>query len=237
MQKTLSLIALGALSLPVARVSADALTEYNSQASWDSAVTNGATYEGSPVTNVASYQIPGPLFGFDIVGTTPIPVGPGVFTAGSVWGTVWGDYAYSVDPGRDVFSDSPGQVGGNTASVTVTFKPSEDVTALLFHIGTFYEGDTVDILVNHSLIAPVTLSGGWPGGVAYVGVTDTSGPITSIKFTEGPGGHMDLIGGYSIGSAAVAPEMDPKTAVSGLAFLLGTLAVVRGRRRRSLASM
>lgn len=223
MHKVNLLAALGTLTFAAGVASADAVTEYTSQASW-----------GSAVTNVATYSIPGPLFGSQLVGTTPTPVGPGVFTAGSVWGTVYGDDVYTVDPGRDVFSDDPGQVGGHTASVTVSFKPSEDVTALLFHIGTFYEGDTVDILVNHSPIAPVTLSGGGLGGVAYVGVTDTSGPITSIKFTEGPGGEMDVIGFYSTGSAAVAPEMDPKTAASGLALLLGGLAVLRGRRRLPL---
>jgi len=83
------------------------------------------------------------------------------------------------------------------------------------------------ILLNGLSIAPVKLSGGRPGS-AFLGVTDASGPITSIKFSEGPSGEMDVIGSYATASAVSAPEIEPTTAASGLALLLGALAVLQG---------
>jgi hypothetical protein len=213
------LAAFGALTVAAGVVSADAVTEYTSLANWEPAVSN-----------VATHMITG---GYKVVGTSSVTFGPGTFTAGSVWGTIFNDNQY--EPGEQYFSDDPGQIAPSTAAVTVSFKASADVTALAFTIGTFYEGDSVSILLNGLSIAPVKLSSGRPGSV-FLGVTDTSGPITSIKFSEGPSGEMDVIGSYATASAVAAPEMDPTSSAIGLTLLLGALAVLRGRGGQSLTT-
>jgi len=198
-------------------VSADAVTEYTSQTNWQPAVNN-----------VTTYMITG---GPKLVGTSSVNFGPGAFSA-STWGVVFNDNNY--EPGVQYFSDDPGEdTGPGPAAVTASFKASADVTALAFTIGTFYEGDTVSILLNGLPLAPVKLPGGHPDST-FLGVTDTTGPITSIKFSEGPSGEMDLVGSYSTAHAVAAPEIDPTSATSGLTLLLGALAVLRSRGRRLL---
>jgi hypothetical protein len=205
------LAAIGAL-FAAGAVSADAVTEYTSLANWEPAVND-----------VATYMITG---GPKLVGTSSVTFGPGAFTA-STWGSIFNDNAY--EPGEQYFSDDPGEViGPSTAAVTVSFNASADVTALAFTLGTFYEGDSVSILLNGLPIAPVRLSGGHPG-TAFLGVTDTSAPITSIKFSEGPSGEMDVIGSYATARAVTVPEIDPTSAASGFTLLLGALAVLRGK--------
>jgi len=198
-------------------VSADAVTEYTSQTNWQPAVNN-----------VTTYMITG---GPKLVGTSSVNFGPGAFSA-STWGVVFNDNNY--EPGVQYFSDDPGEdTGPGPAAVTVSFKASADVTALAFTIGTFYEGDNVSILLNGLPLAPVKLPGGHPDST-FLGVTDTTGPITSIKFSEGPSGEMDLVGSYATARAVAAPEIDPTSAASGLTLLLGALVVLRSRGRRLL---
>jgi hypothetical protein len=197
-------------------VSADAITEYSSLTTWD-----------AMVSNVSVYNISGAAPGGEIVfGNASATFGPGTFTPGSDQGYVFNDNAYGT--GLQYFADDPGQIGGQNASVNVAFNASADVTALAFTLGTYSEGDSVSILVNGLPIAPVTLSSGRPTS-AFLGVTDKSGPITSITFSEG-GGEMDVIGSYATARAVVAPEIDPTSAASGLTLLLGGLVVLRGRR-------
>jgi hypothetical protein len=201
-------------------VSADVVNEYTSLASWEPAVSS-----------VVNHTITGSTGVDKVVGTSSVTFGPGAFTAGSAFGTIYNDNAYG--NGEQYFSDDPGQRGNSIAAVTVSFNASADVTALAFTIGTLYEGDSVSILLNGLSIAPVKLLSGAPTS-AFLGVTDTSGPITSITFSEGPSGEMDVINSYATARAVMAPEINPTSAASGLTLLLGSLAVLRGRRRQSL---
>jgi hypothetical protein len=224
-------IAAGALAAGL--VSADTVTEYTSLGSWDAAVTD-----------VVSYAINGgvPAGGLFEEGTLPVTFGPGTFVAnGNAAGYLVNDGAYGT--GVQYFTDSIGLGGGDgtSASLTVSFNASTDVSALAFTIGTFSEGDYVNILVNGMPIAPITLSAGAPTS-AFLGVTDTSGPITSTTFTvpisEFSGrsdfniGEIDVIGSYSTAKAvARAPEIDAASATGAITLLFGSLAVLRRRTR------
>jgi hypothetical protein len=212
-------------TLATGLVSAQAV-EYKSLASWDAAVSDVTTYTIlAPPTVSDGVVEPTPL-------TNPandIAFGPGTFSTVSGYdGIIYNDNAYGGS--AQYFSDDPGARGGDAAAVNVSFNASADVTALAFTIGTFYTGDSVSILVNGLSIAPVQLSSGAPAS-AFFGVTDTSGPITSITFST-PGGEMDVIGSYSTASAvATAPEIDAASATSAVTLLFGGLAALRARKR------
>jgi hypothetical protein len=107
-----------------------------------------------------------------------------------------------------------------------------------FTLGSENVGSNINISVNGSALAPLTVSTAFP--TAFLGVIDTSGPITNITFTVSNfqltgDGEMDVIGSYATASAIMAPEVDPTSAASGLTLLLGGLAVLRGRREKSVA--
>jgi hypothetical protein len=227
--------ALGALTFAAGFASADAVTEYTSLASWDSAV--------SGVTN---YAILAPPFVSDGVVlatpqfnplTGPIAFGPGTFTTPANLPIIFNDGDFG--SGVQYFAASPQGYGdGGPAIANVAFSASSDITALAFTLGSVAYSATIDVSVNGSALTPLGFSYGTPP--IFLGLTDTS-PITDISFTivnaqYGGGntnydpGEMDVIGSYATASAIAAPEIDPNTAVSGFTLLVGGLAVLRGRR-------
>jgi hypothetical protein len=196
-------------------VSADAVTEYTSLASWESAVNNVATYEITGSRGIDTF-----------VGSTPVTYGPGTFTAAYDFGYIYSDGLYGADV--QYFSDDPGQRGPTTSAVTVSFNASADVTALAFTLGAAGQASNIDISVNGSAVAPLTVSPAFP--TAFFAATDASGPITNIEFTESDVGETDVIGSYAT-ARANAPEIDPASAASGLTLLIGGALVIHGRRR------
>jgi hypothetical protein len=217
------LAAIGALTFAAGSVSAVGVTEYTSLASWDSAVSNVSTY-----TFTGAPQQSG-----EFIGGGDLVFGPGTFTPESLNGYFYNDGLYG--SGVEYISDDPPADGGNTgAALNVSFLASANVTALAFSIGEDRQiGTTVDVSVNGSVLAPVVLS----SADMFFALADTSGPITSVTFTPPKSvgtDEMDVIGSYSTARAVRAPEIDPTSAASGIALLLGGLAVLRGSRRQSL---
>jgi hypothetical protein len=228
------LVALGALTFAAGLASADAVTEYTSLASWDSAVSNVNTYKILAPPDVSDgVVIPTPPIN-PFNGELGETIGPATFKTPGNLGLIFNDGAFG--GGVQYVAASPGAFEGTLpASVVANFDASADVTGLAFTLGSISLGPNISISVNGSALAPVIVSSAFP--TAFLGVTDTSGPITSIAFTVsqstpggGHGAEMDVIGSYATASAVVAPEIDPTSAVSGLTLLLGGLAVLRGRR-------
>jgi hypothetical protein len=233
------LAALGALTFAAGFVSADAVNEYTSLASWDSAVSGVTTYtilappvysdgvlEPTPQVN--------PLTG-------PIAIGPGTFTTPANLPIIFNDGAYG--SGVQYFAASPRAFGdGGPAIANVALSASSDITALAFTLGSVDYSATIDVSVNGSALTPLGFSYGNPP--IFLGLTDIS-PITDISFTivnaqYGGGntnynpGEIDVIGSYSTATAVAAPEIDPASATSAMTLLFGGLAVLRGRGKQSL---
>jgi hypothetical protein len=201
--------------------SAQAVKEYGSLASWSTAVKNVSTY----------------TFSGGVDGGTPCPcgggnslvLGPGTVTADSGNAYLYDDGLYG--KGVQYFSDDPAANSDRaTAAVTVSFLASAGVSALAFTLGDASTlSNTVDISVNGTALAPVDLSAGL-FKMASFGLTDTSGPITSVTFTSSTG-EMDVIGSYSTANAIAAPEIESGLAASSLTLILGGVAVLKGRRQ------
>jgi hypothetical protein len=198
-------------------VSADAVTEYTSLASWNADVSNVSAYKFSGAVGV-------------LTPFTSVTFGPGKFTTGQGFGLIFNDGQYG--GGVQYVSDDPIAFGGGNkpASVTVSFNASANVTALAFTLGADSQASNVDISVNGSALAPVAVSPAFP--TAFFAATDTSGPITNITFTSLNFGEMDVINSYATARAvAAAPEIDPASATSAMTLLFGGLAVLRARKR------
>jgi hypothetical protein len=231
--------ALGALTFAAGIVSAQAINEYTSLASWDSAVSGVTTYTilAPPVYSDGVLE-PTPQIN---PLTGPIAIGPGTFTTPANLPIIFNDGAYG--SGVQYFAASPQAFGdGGPAIANVAFSASSDITALAFTLGSVDYSATIDVSVNGSALTPLGFSYGNPP--IFLGLTDTR-LITDISFTivnaqYGGGntnynpGEIDVIGTYSTANAVRAPEIDPASAAGGLTLLLGSLAVLRGRRRQSL---
>ncbi len=157
-------------------------------------------------------------------------IGPGTFTGDTQSAAIYNDGLYGA--GIQYFSDAPQSRSDHSdyGSVTVAFSAADDITALAFDLGAGLTSSEIDISVDGSAIAPVN--------VGFFGVTDSKSPITSITFTEqeGPGEETDVIGSYQTASAqpTAAPEISPASAPAALTLLVGLLAVLHARRRRSV---
>lgn len=214
----------GSLSLGASSTAfADDLTEYTSPAKWAPTVTGVSTYEfsGAPTGGVS--------------GSAGVSFGPGTFTTPGNVTLVFNDGLYG--PGVQYVAASPGAFGsGPPAAVDVSFKPSADVTALAFTLGSERAAADIGIFVNGAALAPITVSSGSP--TAFFGVTDTTGPITNVAFAVEnlkPGtqfSEVDVIGSYATAKPVKAPEMDPNAAASAIALLLGAIAILRGGRSK-----
>jgi hypothetical protein len=220
--KTFRAISIGLIGLSVAGIaSAGALSEYGSLASWDAAVSNVSTYQIAQVPGRAGYGTFTQEFG-----TQSVAIGPGTFTGDTQSAAIYNDGLYGA--GVQYFSDAPQSRSDHSdfGSVTVAFSAIDDITALAFDLGAGLTSSDVDIAVNGSALAPVS--------VGFFGVTDSKSPITSITFTEdeGPGEETDVIGSYQAASArpTAAPEISLASAPAAVTFLLGLLAVMRSRR-------
>jgi hypothetical protein len=233
------LVSLVAFTFAASLASAEAVTEYTSLASWDSAVSGITNYTilAPPVVSdgvvLPTPQV-NPLGG-------PIAFGPGTFTTPANLPIIFNDGAYG--SGVQYFAASPRAFGdGGPAIANVAFSASSDITALAFTVGSVDFSSTIDVSVNGSALTPLGFAYGNPP--IFLGLTDTR-PITDISFTIanaqfGRGntnydpGEIDVIGSYATARAVTAPELDPASFASGLMLLLGTLAVLRGRRRQPL---
>jgi hypothetical protein len=227
--KTFCAISIGLIGFSaVGSVTAGTLTEYNSLTYWDAAVNNVSSYKISQVPGGAGYGSKTEVFG-----SAPVTLGPGAFTGNSGSGFIYNDGAYGT--GVQYFSDDPSAFGQHNVdgSVTVAFSAADDISALAFDLGAALVSSNIDISVNGSALAPLAVSSIFP--TSFVGVTDTKGPITSITFTETNNkvGEMDVINGYEVASArpTAAPEISVTSAPAALTLLLGSLAVLYGRRR------
>lgn len=223
--KTFRAISIGLIGLSVAGVaSAGALTKYGSLASWDAAVSKVSTYQISQVPGRPGYGTFTQEFGYESVS-----IGPGTFTGDTQSAAIYNDGLYGA--GVQYFSDAPQARSDHHdyGSVTVAFSATDDITALAFDLGAGLRSSGIDISVNGSALAPVSVS-----PVSFFGVTDSKSPITSITFTEGAsaGEEMDVIGSYQTASTSptAAPEISPASAPAAVTFLLGLLAVLRSRR-------
>jgi hypothetical protein len=204
-------------TLATGLVSAGAVTEYTSLASWTAGVNHVSAYQFSGAT--------GELAPFNSV-----VFGPGTFTTGQGFGVIFNDGQYG--SGVQYIADNPQAFGGGpqTPSVIATFGASADVTALAFTLGANSLASTIDISVNGSALAPVAVSAAFP--TTFFAVTDTSGPITNITFSALNNIEMDVINSYASASAvAAAPEIDAASGTSALALLLGGLAMIHARKR------
>lgn len=220
---------LGMSGISMARLaSAGALTEYSSLTYWNAAVSNVSGYKISQLTAGSGETTPA-----EVLGGTPVSIGPGVFTGDTHSGVIYNDGLFGL--GVQYFSDDPRAMGQHNAvgSVTVAFSATDDISALAFDLGAGLQAADIDISVNGSALAPVGVSPLFP--TMFFGVTDTKAPITNITFSAetGDGGEMDVINGYETASArpAAAPEILPMTAPAALTLLFGLLAVLEGRRR------
>jgi hypothetical protein len=199
-------------------VSADAVTEYTSLASWN-----------ADVSNVSAYKFSGAIG--DLTPFESVAFGPGTFTT-PTFGLIFNDNQYGV--GVQYVSDDPIAFGGGyrPASVILSFDASANVTALAFTLGADSTASNINISVNGFALAPVAVSSAFP--TAFFAATDTSGPITNITFTVPNVGEVDVINSYATASAVKAPEIDPASATSAMTLLFGGLAVLRGRGKQSL---
>jgi hypothetical protein len=169
-------------------------------------------------------------------GETGETIGVGNFRTPGNLGIIFNDGLYG---NTQYVAASPGAFEGFLpALVDVSFNASADVTALAFNLGSDGVGSNINISVNGGVLAPLAVSTAFP--TAFLGVTDTSGPITNITFTlsnfqfpvSGNVAEMDVIGSYATARAVTtAPELDPTSATSALTLLFGGLAVLRGRHR------
>jgi hypothetical protein len=216
-------------TLAAALVSADTVTEYTSLASWNAEVSDVSVYNFSGAPG-------GYLAAFD--GVTGVTFGPGTFTTPGNLGLIFNDGLFG--NGVQYVAASPGAFEGSLpAVVDVSFNTSADVTALAFTLGSEKVSSDINISVNGSSIDPLVVSTAFP--TAFLGVTDTSGPITNIAFTvsnfnfPGPPGteqEMDVINSYATARAvATAPEIDAVSAASAITLLFGSLAMLCGRKR------
>ena len=225
MQRVKRLAALTALTFATGLVSAQAVNEYSSLTSWDSAV-NGVTTHTIPTPTFESDGVAIPLSVSLFAGEHGQTIGPGTFATPGNVGVIYNDGLY----GNNVsyVSADPGAFLGGPATVAISFGASSDVTALAFDLGSDRSNATIDVSVNGSSFAPVTVSSNSP--TAFLGITDTKGPITSIVFTDPNNrGEMDVIGAYETGTVK-APEIDPASTMGAMTLLLGGLVVLRGRR-------
>ncbi len=223
-------------TLAAGLVSADAVTEYTSLASWNSAVSDVTTYTIlTPPFVSDGVVLPTPQVN---PLTGPIAFGPGTFTTPANLPIIFNDGAYG--SGVQYFAASPQAFGdGGPAIANVAFSASSDITALAFTLGSVDYSATIDVSVNGSALTPLGFSYG--NSPIFLGLTHTT-PITDISFTlvnaqYGGGntnydpGEIDVIGSYATASAVTsAPEIDASSAAGGLTLLLGGLAVLRGRR-------
>ncbi len=124
--------------------------------------------------------------------------------------------------------------GSEPVTVLASFSAASDVTALAFSIGANGDSTPVDISVNGVSLAPITVPTA-KGSTMFFGVTDKSGPITSVTFTENYPlrginyGEVDIVGSYET-AVAITPEIDPNSVASGIALLLGGITVLTGRK-------
>jgi len=227
--KTFCALSIGLIGCStVGSVTAGTVTEYDSLTYWNAAVNNVSSTKISQVPGEAGY---GSLT--EVLGASPVTLGPGAFSGNSGSGFIYNDGVYGA--GVQYFSDDPRAFGQPNVdgSVTVAFSAADDISALAFDLGAGLGTSDIDISVNGSLLAPLAVSSIFP--TSFVGVTDTKGPITSITFTETNSkvGEMDVINGYEIGSArpTAAPEISVTSAPAALTLLLGLLALLHGRRR------
>jgi hypothetical protein len=210
---------------------AGTLTEYGSLAYWDAAVSHVSSHQIAQVPGGAGYRSSTEVFG-----SAPVALGPGVFTGDTGSGVIYNDGTYGL--GIQYFSDDPRAFGQRNVdgSVTVAFSAVEDISALAFDLGAGLESSGIDISVNGSALAPAAVSSTFP--TSFFGVTDTAGPITSIKFTQTNSavGEMDLINGYATASTqpTAAPEISPTSAPAAITFLIGLLALLRSRRTKKV---
>lgn len=209
---------------------ANVLTEYGSLADWNAAVSDVSTYKITQLSPGLGGNTPPEVFGFN-----PVTIGPGVFTGDTQSAVIYNDGLYGA--GIQYFSDDPRALGQHNAipGVTVAFSAADDISALAFEVGAGAGPSDIGISVNGFAVAPVVVSSLFP--TMFVGVTDTAGPITSIKFTASGPGEMDLINGYETASArpTAAPEISLTTAPAAITFLVGLLAVLLSRRTSSVS--
>ncbi len=223
--KTFLAVLIGSIGISAAGLaSADVLTEYGSLADWTAAVSDVSTYKISQLTSSPFPETPPEEFGDESV-----TIGPGVFTGDTGSAVIYNDGLYG--SGIQYFSDDPAAISNHHAvgSVTVAFGASDDISALAFDLGAGLQASDIDISVNGSAVAPLTVSSTFP--TTFFGVTDTKRPIRSITFSAaaGHGQEMDVINDYQ--TAVAAPEFSPASAPAALTFLIGLLVVLKGRRR------
>jgi len=75
-------------------------------------------------------------------------------------------------------------------------------------------------------------------GVSLQEITTVNGDDSIITINNGSGytPSYDVLPVSTVFATVSAPEMDPASAASGLTLLLGTLAVLRGRRAKPISS-
>ncbi len=222
-------------TLATGLVSGQAVTEYTSLASWESAVSDVATYTILAPPNVSDGVVLPPLQETFLNG--PIVFGPGTFTTPGNEPIIYDDGTYGSNV--QYFAASPqANPTGDAATVNVAFSASSGVTALAFALGADDSSATIDVSVNGSALTPLAVSSAFP--TAFLAVTDT-GPITSISFTstneyypnsQANPGEIDVIGSYATASAvATAPEIDTASATGAITLLVGGVAVLASRKR------
>ncbi len=222
-------------TLATGLVSAQAVTEYTSLASWDSAVSNISTYTIlAPPYYSDGVLEPTPADNFL---SGPIAFGPGTFTTPGNEPVIYNDGFYG--SGVQYFAASPQAQPGGIAIANVAFSASSNITALAFSVGAEDYFANIDVSVNGSPLTPFGFSFGNPP--IFLGLTSKT-PFKDISFTVvnaqyGGGntnydpGEIDVIGSYSTGSAvAQAPEIDLASATSAITLLFGGLAMLRGRK-------